>query len=259
MAWLTGAGAAGGASGATSALGTLGGANTAATGAQAAPASVGLSSGGGGKNGQGAPTPMGANPISTPASATAAPQVAPGIIQMAPGLQGPTMGAQDAVSAGLGQSGAPGSTYGQGVAPGGGVSGAAVRALLDRIGGAGGAGGGTPPPTQVAPGIIQMAPGLPGPTMSAADAEAAGLGQSGALGSTYGQGATNLGAVGAAPTRGWWSNFGFDQQPTMGMIARRLIGGSLGLPPQKGPEDYMKSFMQQLTAQQLQNPQRPLG
>jgi hypothetical protein len=42
------------------------------------------------------------------------PQVAPGIIQMAPGLQGPTMGAQDAVAAGLGGSGAPGSGFGQG-------------------------------------------------------------------------------------------------------------------------------------------------
>jgi hypothetical protein len=93
------------------------------------------------------------------------PQVAPGVMQMAPGLQGPTMGAQDAVAAGLGQSGAPGSGWGSGTSfptsPAG-------------------------PPPQVAPGIIQMAPGLAGPTMGMADAVNAGLGQSGAPGGMAG-------------------------------------------------------------------------
>jgi hypothetical protein len=90
------------------------------------------------------------------------PQVAPGVMQMAPGLAGPTMGAQDAVSSGLGQSGAPGSGWGSGAAPSFPT-------------------GPTPPP-QVAPGIIQMAPGLQGPTMGMSDAVNAGLGQSGAPG-----------------------------------------------------------------------------
>jgi hypothetical protein len=58
----------------------------------------------------------GAAGAAAPAAAGAAaalPQVAPGLIQMAPGLAGPTMGAADAVAAGLGQSGALGSGFGQ--------------------------------------------------------------------------------------------------------------------------------------------------